>query len=115
MKKSTLQFNATHLVSNDAYLLFSIPYTDIVFIRCAKPYIEIYLHDKHYVISQTLAIFVENLPSNFYLCNKSEIVNLMHVTDFNKKQNILTTSHFTHTHTPLRGHERNCCSPDCKS
>gem|GEM_PF-1320622 len=90
MPLSNLHFNTNELVAIDSSIVFTIPYTDIVFIRCAKPYLEIHLRDKQYFITQRLAFFGECLPHYFCMCNKSEIVNLMHIKEINKENDSRT-------------------------
>lgn len=56
---------------------------DIFFIKANKDYCEIHIKDKRYVIHSTLGNIEELLPSNFYKCQRSYIVNLDKIISVN--------------------------------
>ena len=68
--------------------VYTIPYFDIVQVVCDKPYISLETKSgKKYHFAQSLNGICSGLPTVFVKCNKSVVVNLIHVSEIRKSEN----------------------------
>jgi DNA-binding LytR/AlgR family response regulator len=65
-------------------LYHKVELKDIYFIKSDNIYLEVFIkNNQKYLIRNTLKDFLTNLPSNFFKCNKSYIVNTNEIKSFN--------------------------------
>lgn len=78
----------TILVSENPYQKTKINVEDIIYLTAASPYVNIYLHSKKYLITNTLKSLEEQLNRNqFVRIHKSHIVNVSKVKSIISRQN----------------------------
>jgi DNA-binding LytR/AlgR family response regulator len=80
MKKNEIVFHNEALIIEENSHIVSIMYKDIASIVCDAPYLKISTIDgKKRFIYYCLEDLADSLPSSFVLCNRSAIINLIHV------------------------------------
>lgn len=73
-----------HLFLKKNNLYHKIKIDDIYFIKADNIYIEVFTkNSEKYLVRNTLKDFIKNLPSNFFKCNKSYIINTNEIKSFN--------------------------------
>lgn len=73
-----------HLFLKKNNLYHKVATDDILYIKSDNIYIEVYSkNNEKFVLRNTLKDFIKNLPSNFFKCNKSYIVNSNEIKSFN--------------------------------
>ncbi len=99
MKNTTLYFLQNELIITDVSGLLSIPYIDIVSVYCDRPYLSIRTtYNRHFMIQQSLSNFIKNLPYFFCQCNRSVLVNMLHVEAIHKNTSCsIVTGNDTYT------------------
>mgnify|MGYP000684038716 CR=1 FL=1 len=74
----------THLFLKKNNLYHKIIIDDIFYVKSDNIYIEIFIkNNQKFLVRNTLKDFIKNLPSNFYKCNKSYIINSHKIESFN--------------------------------
>jgi DNA-binding LytR/AlgR family response regulator len=94
MKKTEIIFYETHLtVLCKKSRSYKIPYENIIGIFCERPYLRLQiLNRKNMLILYSLEEMISNLPNSFILCNRSSIVNLLHVEAYTTDYNLQLTA-----------------------
>ena len=83
-KKNDRTNTKDHLYLKKNSLYHKVEINDIYFIKSDNIYIEVFTkNDEKFLIRNTLKEFIKNLPSNFFKCNKSYIVNTYEINSFN--------------------------------
>lgn len=73
-----------HLFLKKNNLYHKVAINDIFYIKSDNIYIEVFTkNNEKFVLRNTLKDFLKNLPSNFFKCNKSYIVNSNEIKSFN--------------------------------
>jgi len=88
MKNTMVRYLNDYAIVIDKDNVFTLMYHQIETIECDKPYIKVTLTDKSkYHFTSTIKDFNIHLPSYFELCNKSVLVNLLHIKEIRKTDN----------------------------
>lgn len=71
-----------YLKKNNLY--HKIKYKEIYFVKSDNIYLEIFTkNNQKFLVRNTLKEFIKKLPSHFYKCNKSYIINIDEIESFN--------------------------------
>jgi DNA-binding LytR/AlgR family response regulator len=80
MKKNKIIFHNEAMVIEENIRIIRVMYKDIVSIVCDAPYLKLFTIDrKELLVYYCLEELANDLPTTFVLCNRSTIINLMHV------------------------------------
>lgn len=86
MKKENILFGGRELIVEDLNKVTCLYYYDILDVVAEAPYIAITtIENKKIYLDFTLSQLIKDLPCIFFQCNRSAIVNLIHVSLYEKK------------------------------
>ena len=88
MKDNVIKYYQQKMSIIDSSSIYYLKYCEIYCIFYIKPYTFILtIHNKEILLNYSLSKLTENLPKFFLSCNKSTIVNILHVRSLYKKNN----------------------------